>query len=498
MGNIWFHSEWAIYQLNNQTGQIVRLTERDGFKKTDFELLPLPCLDSKGDVFFPLGGWAPGFFRIRPDNFISAPSSVYFQSLQINQKPFQLTTSIDDLHQLYLKYFQNKIEIETGIIDYYSKGKSRLRYKLEGNGMKESWKFAPYYSTIRYDGLAPGSYRLVVQASNAANEFNGPEKVLLIDISPPFWETWWFRILAVLAVILILYGIIQYRSRKLRQQNIQLEEKVLHRTKELKHSLEELRETQNQLIQSEKMASLGELTAGIAHEIQNPLNFINNFSEVNSELIDELSDEVKKGNLGEVEAIAKDIKENEQKIGHHGKRADAIVKSMLQHSRTSSGVKEPTDINALADEYLRLSYHGMRARDKSFNATLKTDFDPNLERMNVIPQDMGRVLLNLFNNAFYAVAEKKKQQGESYSPIVSVSTKKVAGRLEIRVKDNGNGIPQKVRDKIFQPFFTTKPTGEGTGLGLSLSYDIITKGHGGELKVDTKEGEWSEFIIYLH
>ncbi|HKB44351.1 MAG TPA: HAMP domain-containing sensor histidine kinase, partial [Chitinophagaceae bacterium] len=220
-------------------------------------------------------------------------------------------------------------------------------------------------------------------------------------------------------------------------------------------------------------------------------------SEVNTELIDELEQEIDKGNLNEIRSIAKDIKENERKINHHGKRADAIVKGMLQHSRSSSGAKEPTDINALADEYLRLAYHGLRAKDKSFNASLKTNLDNSIDKVNVIPQDIGRVLVNLINNAFYAVGEKRKQTSNGYEPTVTVTTKKMDGKVELKVVDNGNGIPQKVLDKIFQPFFTTKPTGEGTGLGLSLSYDIITKGHGGELKVETKEGEGSEFIIQL-
>jgi len=300
-----------------------------------------------------------------------------------------------------------------------------------------------------------------------------------------------------------LYGIIQYRSRSLKEKNIQLEEKVLHRTKELKHSLEELKETQTQLIQREKMASLGELTAGIAHEIQNPLNFVNNFSELNKELIDEMEQEIENGNLTDLKSIAHNIRENQLKINQHGKRADAIVKGMLQHSRASTGIKEPTDINALADEYLRLSYHGLRAKDKSFNADFETRFDPALREINIIPQDIGRVLLNIYNNAFYAVHEKQKQLGGSFKPKVSVTTQFIPAsngsipQVEIRIRDNGMGVPKKVIDKIFQPFFTTKPTGEGTGLGLSLSYDIITKAHGGVLKVDTKEGEFTEFFIEL-
>jgi signal transduction histidine kinase len=299
------------------------------------------------------------------------------------------------------------------------------------------------------------------------------------------------------------------RSQLIEQQKTELEKQVTERTAELKQSLEELKTTQAQLIQSEKMASLGELTAGIAHEIQNPLNFVNNFSEVSIELADELKDEITKINVNEnekenIEGILNDLVQNQEKINQHGKRADAIVKSMLQHSRVSTGQKELTDINALADEYLRLSYHGLRAKDKTFNATLQTDFDASLQKISIIPQDIGRVLLNLFNNAFYACTErsrsavtrKKNQTAESYEPTVSVCTKKVDGKIEIHVKDNGNGVPQKVLDKIFQPFFTTKPTGEGTGLGLSLSYDII-KAHGGDIKVISKEGEGAEFVIQL-
>ncbi len=257
----------------------------------------------------------------------------------------------------------------------------------------------------------------------------------------------------------------------------------------------DLKSAQSQLIHSEKMASLGELTAGIAHEIQNPLNFVNNFSEVNTELMGELEEQANNGNLLEVKAIAKSIKENEQKIVHHGKRADAIVKGMLQHSRSNSGVRESTNINTLADEYLRLAFHGLKAKDKSFSATTKTDFDPNVSEIYIIPQEIGRVILNLITNAFYAVTEKKKQI-PTFEPTISVSTKRVGNKILVSVKDNGDGIPQPVLNKIFQPFFTTKPAGEGTGLGLSLSYDIV-KAHGGELNVKTKEGDGAEFIIEL-
>ena len=276
---------------------------------------------------------------------------------------------------------------------------------------------------------------------------------------------------------------------------------IIRRKQKAKQKIEsaynQLKTTQTQLIQSEKMASLGELTAGIAHEIQNPLNFVNNFSELNKEMLEEMNEEIEKGNLDEAKVIARDVIKNEEKINHHGKRADAIVKGMLQHSRTSSGQKEPTNINSLADEYLRLAYHGLRAKDKSFNATMKTDFDESIGKINIVPQDIGRVLLNLINNAFYAVqVETQNSASLQYEPTVWVITKKTGNLVSISVKDNGSGIPSSIVDKIFQPFFTTKPTGEGTGLGLSLAYDIV-KAHGGELKVETKEGEGSEFIIQL-
>ncbi|MGQ3088305.1 sensor histidine kinase, partial [Flavobacterium sp.] len=284
------------------------------------------------------------------------------------------------------------------------------------------------------------------------------------------------------------------------QQKMELEQLVEERTAELTHSLAELKQTQNQLIQSEKMASLGELTAGIAHEIQNPLNFVNNFSEVSIELLDELKEELAKGDTEEAIAIAGDVSQNLEKINHHGRRADSIVKGMLQHSRASSGQKEPTDINALADEYLRLAYHGLRAKDKSFNAELITHFAQDLPKVNTIPQDLGRVLLNLFTNAFYATQQKSLQlqsSGDVYKPVLTVTTMQIGNEIEIRVRDNGTGIPEEIQDKILQPFFTTKPTGEGTGLGLSLSYDIVVKGHGGTIDIESEEGEGSVFIIML-
>ncbi len=293
------------------------------------------------------------------------------------------------------------------------------------------------------------------------------------------------------------------QKQSLVEQNTMLENRVAQRTNEilvqknaLQTSLQELKATQIQLIQKEKMASLGELTAGIAHEIQNPLNFVNNYSEVNVELIEEIKEEIEKGNLPEIKAILSNLEDNETKIVHHGKRADAIVKGMLQHSRTNSGIRELTDLNALVSEYLRLSYQSLKTSDVNFDTEYQTDFDPDLHLVDVVPQDLGRVLLNIINNAFQACAERKRNSENDYRPKVIVTTKRLTNSTEIYIKDNGSGIPEEFKDKIFQPFFTTKPTGQGTGLGLSLAYDIV-KAHGGELSVESKVKEGTVMKIAL-
>jgi two-component system, NtrC family, sensor kinase len=304
----------------------------------------------------------------------------------------------------------------------------------------------------------------------------------------------WFMLLSLLAVLatLFIYAIMLWRNNRFKQKaNFKLET-----------TLKDLKSTQTQLIQKEKLASLGELTAGIAHEIQNPLNFVNNFSELSVDLAKDLKEEIHKPNIDKeyVEELLIDLSQNQEKINHHGKRASSIVKGMLEHSRASTGVKEMTDINALADEYFRLSYHGLRAKDKDFNATMETDFDKNLPKINLIPQDMGRVLLNLFNNAFYAVNEKnrKNTEGVSFKPTVTISTQLIDNQIVINVKDNGTGMSEATKAKVFQPFFTTKPTGQGTGLGLSLAYDIVTKGHGGAFELVSTEGVGTEFILKLN
>jgi signal transduction histidine kinase len=401
----------------------------------------------------------------------------FFAQLRIKQN--RLQGAIDLLTQDISRLLNNRVEI---LRDY------RLiaeLYTKMGNGTKAAETYSIFLA--KQDSLLADQEKYRSISFEAEQQMNEKEFSIanlvsqnkIASLSRNF-------LIGIAALLLLLAGGIYQRFRFKKRANLVLEK-----------TLDELKSTQSQLIQSEKMASLGELTAGIAHEIQNPLNFVNNFSEVNTELIAEMKEAIEAGNLDEVKALADNISDNEQKITHHGKRADGIVKGMLQHSRTGSRQKEPTDINALADEYLRLAYHGLRAKDKSFNASMDSSFDASIGNINVISQDIGRVILNLITNAFYVVTEKKKLQPTEYEPLVTVSTKKVDGKVEIRVKDNGNGVPQKVLDKIFQPFFTTKPAGEGTGLGLSMSYDIVTKGHGGELRVETKEGEGSEFIVIL-
>ncbi|TFG75655.1 MAG: hypothetical protein E4H26_05755 [Flavobacteriales bacterium] len=395
---------------------------------------------------------------------------------------------------LKIPFEQNFLSFQFTGTQFKNRDRTRYRYYLEGFDTQWSEITDKPFSE-NYRNLPAGNYTFKVSSRTYDGIWSQPSE-FSFTILPHWTNTWWAWLLYLMAFMTVVGGIAQYRARMLKKENILLEEKVKHRTAQLNKSVEDLKATQSQLVQSEKMASLGELTAGIAHEIQNPLNFVNNFSEVNSELIAEMKQELAKGNLKEVTSLANDIDENEKKIIFHGKRADAIVKGMLQHSRASSGQKEPTDINALCDEYLRLAYHGLRAKDKSFNATMKTDFDASIGNVDVVPQDMGRVILNLITNAFYVVNEKKKSGIADYDPTVWVSTKKSKNQLSISVRDNGNGIPEKVKEKIFQPFFTTKPTGQGTGLGLSLSYDIV-KAHGGRLQCTSTENTGTEFVIEL-
>lgn len=452
-------------------------------------------------------GGQNGYYMFKPEEInVSNPAPLLnFSQLIVGSKEIFpdddgiLSAPIWKTEKIKLAYNQNSFSVDFVAVNYNSSEAIKYLYQLEN--FDNNWNNLGTDHKASFFNVPPGRYKLRVRAINSEGTIT--EKTLLIIISPPWWKSWWAYCIYALLIIMAGWQIYLYQKRFIvSKERERSREKELEQAKEIEKAYKTLQATQAQLIQSEKMASLGELTAGIAHEIQNPLNFVNNFSEVNTELIDEASEELNKGNISEAKMILNDIKENEQKINHHGKRADAIVKGMLQHSRSSSALKEPTDINKLADEYLRLAYHGLRAKDKTFNATLKTNYDETIGNVNIIPQDIGRVILNLITNAFYATNEKAKADFDIYEPIVTVTTKRIGppsgdgGKVEISVADNGNGIPQKVLDKIFQPFFTTKPTGQGTGLGLSLSYDIV-KAHGGELKVNTKEGEGTAFIISI-
>ncbi len=504
-GRFWLPTQRGLSVFDPETKSFVSYFEKDGFQPYNRSYVSIKT--SNGDIWI---GSSNGLNHIVPAKLlkkdITVPSIVITQ-VSINDSLYSqpdgtiFKQSVAYTNEIELKHWQKNLSFDFVALHYLRSENNQYSWKLEN--YDKDWTKPSYSRTVRYTNLSPGTYVFKVKGSNADGIWNETPTTITITILPPWWMTWWSYLGLFFSLSGMVVGYVFVRAESLRQKNKLLEEKVASRTEELKtktfdleSSLNDLKSTQAQLIQSEKMASLGELTAGIAHEIQNPLNFVNNFSEVSNELIDEMNDELNKGDIEEAKFISFDIKQNLEKINHHGKRADAIVKGMLQHSRSSNSTKEPTNINKLADEYLRLAYHGLRAKDKSFNATLNTDFDESIGNINIIPQDIGRVILNLITNAFYATNEKMKSGIEGYEPTVSVSTKKEGDKVEIKVADNGNGIPQKVLDKIFQPFFTTKPTGQGTGLGLSLSYDIV-KAHGGDLKVETKEGEGSEFIIQL-
>ncbi|MGB3079929.1 MAG: two-component regulator propeller domain-containing protein [Saprospiraceae bacterium] len=496
--NLWIGAKDGIFRLDASRKNVVRFGRTNGIIGST---LSTGCAVNSHDGRLYFGTYA-GYYAFYPDK-LKIPSSsleVQLTNLWLNGKivdpgeksPIQ--QPMETTKEIHFNYNQNAFSIGFSMINFGDPENKVIYYKLEG--YDNEWHHAGVEGQALYYSVSPGKYKFMLKASDLNREKWATRSVDII-ITPPWWSTWWaYIVYGLLFITLALFG---YRFQKriwLKAEHERTKDRELAQAKEVEKAYNELKTTQAQLIQSEKMASLGELTAGIAHEIQNPLNFINNFSEVNAELIDEMHEELKSGKPEEALKVADNIKENNKKITHHGKRADAIVKGMLQHSRNSSGVKEPTDINALADEYLRLAYHGLRAKDKTFNAKMKMDFDETIGMMNIAPQDIGRVILNLITNAFYVVAEKKKEQSTGYEPTVTVSTKKINDKVEICVADNGNGIPERVLDKIFQPFFTTKPSGQGTGLGLSMSYDIV-KAHGGELKVDTKEGEGTEFIIQL-
>ena len=508
-GILWISAVSGLYRVNPKKDQCIRYGRENGIASPEL-YYSSACVREDGEIMI---GSAEGVYRFYPDKLKipNAKPHIFLTSFSLNGRLLRpatgeiLTEAIANTKQIRLSHDQNVFSFGFTGVDFGTDVSKAIYYKLED--FDPEWKLAGMEGLIYYFNVPPGTYRLRIKAVNSAYG-TYDEKQLAIHISPPWYTTWWAYGLFSLCALGMIFATYRYLQAKvIKAERERNREHELAQAREIEKAYNQLKNTQAQLVQAEKMASLGELTAGIAHEIQNPLNFVNNFAEVNSELIDEMSGEIAQGNLDELQSLARNIRENEQKIAFHGKRADAIVKSMLMHSRTSSGKKEPTDINALAEEYLRLAYHGMRAKDKTFNAEFKTDLDPSLPKIEVVPQDIGRVLLNLMNNAFQAVSSPQPREGGFttpdgfVTPTVIVSTKQwksPSGDLgaEIRISDNGPGIPDSIKDKIFQPFFTTKPVGQGTGLGLSISYDIV-KVHGGSIQVESKEGEGTTFIIIL-
>jgi signal transduction histidine kinase/ligand-binding sensor domain-containing protein len=383
-------------------------------------------------------------------------------------------------------------------------GSKEVRYKYQLVGLDEGWIDAGSHRDAYYTHLDPGEYTFRVIAANSDGIWNETGASASFVLSPHFYQTSWFIGLVVIGLLTAGPSFYLYRMRTMKKRKAELEHLVQERTGELQKTLNNLKETQKQLILSEKMASLGQLTAGIAHEIKNPLNFITNFSMLSRDLTKDLRKElavererVDPKRAKEIEDLLNDLEQNVGKINDHGKRADSIVRGMLLHSRGKAGERQETDLNALLAEYTSLAYHGMRALDQSFNVKIETDLDPTVGKVSVVPQDLSRAFLNIVNNACYAANERKKTSKNGFSPVVRVSAKNLSEGVEIRIRDNGNGIPESIREKIFNPFFTTKPAGVGTGLGLSLSYDIITQEHKGQIRIDTREGEFTEFVITI-
>ncbi len=496
-GILWTNSLRGPAKIDPKTRKITALKHK---KTRDFGYRTLGgIVTSQNHILLELGNRIVSF---QPEQIGGNPfpPDIKIRQFQVADSSYHLSS--DRNHNLQFNYQDNNIHIQYTGIHYSDPKENVYRYQLEP--VDEQWIEAGTERNARYTDLSPGHYTFRIHAGSGNNVWTEKALEIPFRIAPPWWKTWWAYVLFAMSFIGSILGISQYRSHSILRENKILETKVLERThslekrsQELNSSLENLKSAQQQLIQSEKLASLGELTAGIAHEIQNPLNFVNNFSEIGQELIEEIMEEIENENQKDALEVANELNTNITKILHHGKRADSIVKSMLLHSRSASSQMVPTDINKLMDEYWRLAYHGLRSRDKSFNAEIKTTYDKKIKNALIDPAEFGRVILNLITNAFYAVHERFKKNESGFKPILQITTKDLDDRISVKVKDNGPGIPEEIRGKIFQPFFSTKPTGEGTGLGLSLAFDTITKVYQGEILVESEEGVGTEFEIIL-
>jgi signal transduction histidine kinase/streptogramin lyase len=506
-GFLWLGTNKGLSRFSPTTHTFINYNDRDGLQSDQFSKAAWKGTD--GTLYF---GGIKGFNAFDPGQL---QTNKFVPPVVITQfKIFdKLVPGINEIKRIKLRHNQNFFSFEFAALNYTNAPKNQYAYQLVG--VDPDWIYSGSRRYVSYTNLDPGEYVFRVKGSNNDGIWNEKGLSVRIYIKPPWWMAWYAYLVYTFLFVVSIYLFVYFRSRSLIREKKILADMVESRTAEvvrqkeeiaqqrdnLEQTLFELNTTQHQLMQAEKLASLGELTAGIAHEIQNPLNFVNNFAQVGVELVEEL----KAGPLlalpepakEEAEDLVADLKQNLEKIHEHGNRAGVIVKTMLHHSQNTKNKKKLTDINTLADEYLRLAYHTLRAKDKNFDARLITAFDKHLNKAEVVPQELSRALLNLYNNAFYAVQQKQKRLGATYQPEVKVSTRQLEDAIEISVRDNGLGIPEQIKNKIFQPFFTTKPTGQGSGLGLSVCYNIITKEHHGELVVETREGEYTEFGVRL-
>ena len=499
-GVLWFGTTMGIIRFDPNTGDWHQYGYERGLQGNRFENY-MPYKGPSGKLYF--GGFG-GVNIFDPAEITSnpIPPEMSFTALRLDgdlvrsSKDGAIKTSIEVADEVIVGSEYSSFTIDFSALHFSNYKSNKYQYRLEG--FDDDWRDGGNIGTATYTNLFPKKYTLFIKGSNLDGIWSDGSDSIDIIVLPPWYMTWWAYVSYLVLFCLALLGLYRYqRNRTIRIEREKTKDRELAQAREIEKAYKDLKATQAQLIHSEKMASLGELTAGIAHEIQNPLNFVNNFSEVSTEMLEEIKEEIKEGNTSDALEIIDDLNVNLEKINHHGGRASGIVRSMLHHSRGSSTEKELTDMNQLADEYLRLSYHGLRAKDKTFNASYHANLDEDVPKIKVVPQDIGRVLLNLINNAFYAVDQRKRTNTNAgYSPSVEVATKEVSNGLEIRVIDNGTGISAKAREKIFQPFFTTKPTGQGTGLGLSLSYEIV-KAHGGDIKVESEVGVGTEFVVIL-
>ncbi|HTS00611.1 MAG TPA: two-component regulator propeller domain-containing protein [Bacteroidota bacterium] len=507
-GSMWFSNNKGVFRIKKQAlidfadGKISSYTydaygTADGMKSAETNFLGAPSIWTMhdGKVAIPtVNGVAvvdPASIRLN-----TVPPRVVLERFTADNSALDLDSD------LRLSPGTNNLEFQYVGLSFIGSDRVQYRYKLDG--YDKDWVNPGTRTVAYYTHLGPGDYRFSVRAANADGVWDTTGASVSFAIRPHFYEAGWFYAFLVIGIVFVGPSIYLLRVRQLKQREIELETQVENRTKELRGALDNLKETQNQLVLSEKMASLGQLTAGIAHEIKNPLNFITNFAALSGDLAKELRqelvaerDHVEPRRAAEIGTLLDDLEQNVQKINDHGKRADSIVRGMLLHSRGKAGERLETDLNALLAEYTNLAYHGMRAQDATFNIKIETDFDPAVGKVSVVPQDLSRAFLNIVNNACYAANERKKASTNGFSPVVRVSARNMDDSVEIRVRDNGTGIPRAIVDKIFNPFFTTKPAGVGTGLGLSLTYDIITQEHRGQIRVDTKENEFTEFIITI-